>query len=51
MLITLFAAQLAITDSWMRWFGIAWLGFALLNAVAAATLRLLGRSNEAVATD
>jgi hypothetical protein len=38
-LITLFSIQLLISNSWMRWVGILWLTFAILNLVAAVVLR------------
>jgi hypothetical protein len=38
-LITLFSIQLLISNSWMRWAGLLWLIFAILNLIATAVLR------------
>ena len=40
-LITLFSIQLLISNSWMRWAGLLWLIFAILNLIATAVLRLI----------
>jgi hypothetical protein len=49
-LITLFSIQLSISNSWMRWVGVLWLTFAVLNLMAAAVLRLLDSPQPNTAT-
>jgi hypothetical protein len=49
-LIALVAIQLFISNSWMRWAGILWLTFTILNLIAAAVLRLIGDSRSSAAT-
>ena len=42
LLLTLFAIELWIGDSWRRWVGVGWLAFLSLNVAAAVLLGLFG---------